>query len=109
KYFDLAIKGLETKGDKKKVDQWTGNRNSYWVRALNDGITNMKAAQEAYQDYCKTPDNDADKTLQAEAGKRYAVAEASMRRAAALRPGEPTTMRNLGSLYVFTCRYQQAM
>jgi len=109
KYFDLAIKGLETKGDKKKVDQWTGNRNSYWVRALNDGITNMKAAQEAYPEYCKTPDNDADKTLREEAGKRYALAERSMIKASQLRPGEPTTMRNLGSLYVFTCRYQQAV
>lgn len=108
KYFDAAIKGLETKGDRKKVDQWTGNRNSYWVRDLNDGITNMKAAQEAYADFCKAPDNDADKTLREEAAKRYAMAEKSMIKASQLRPGEPTTMRNLGSLYVFTCDFKRA-
>jgi Flp pilus assembly protein TadD len=108
KYFDQAIKGLETKGDRKKIDQWTGNRNSYWVRLLNDGITNMKAAQEAYAEFCKTPDNDADKTLREEAAKRYATAEASMVKAAQLRPGEPTTIRNLGSLYVFTCDFRKA-
>lgn len=108
RYFDMAIKGLETRGDRKKVDQWTGNRNSYWVRLLNDGITNMKAAQEAYPEFCKTPDNDADKTLREEAAKRYASAEASMVKASLLRPGEPTTIRNLGSLYVFTCNFRKA-
>ncbi len=106
--FDKAIKGLESKGDKKKVDQWTGNRNDYWVRALNEGISQMKAAQDVYQDFCKKPDNEADVTLKEEAAKHYKSAEAAIQRASLLRPGEPTTLRNLGSLYAFQCEYKKA-
>ena len=106
--FDKAIKGLEAKGDKKKVDQWTGNRNDYWVRALNDGIAKMKAAQEIYSDFCKKPDNEADVTLRQEAAKNYAAAELSITRATLLRPGEPTATRSLGSVYAFQCEYRKA-
>src|SRR5262245_15013171 len=106
--FDKAIKGLDAKGDKKKVAQWTDNRNSYWVRNLNEGISQMKSAQDVYADFCKKPENDADKTLQEEAAKHYKSAEAAIQRAALLRPGEPTTIRNLGSLYAFQCDYKSA-
>lgn len=108
KWFAYAIEGLEKKGDKKKVEQWTGNRNSYWVRALNDGIAKMKAAQDAYPEFCKKPADEAEETLKGEAAKSYASAEASLMKAVALRPGEPTTMRNLGSLYAFRCDFKQA-
>lgn len=108
KWFTYAIEGLEKKGDKKKVEQWTGNRNSYWVRALNDGIAKMKAAQDAYPEFCKKPENEADETLKGEAAKSYDAAEFSLMKAAALRPNEPTTMRNLGSLYAFRCEFQKA-
>lgn len=106
--FDKAIKGLESKGDKKKAEQWTGNRNDYWVRALNEGISQMKAAQDVYSDFCKKPENDADVTLREEAAKHYKSAEAAIQRAALLRPGEPTTIRNLGSVYAFQCDYGKA-
>lgn len=108
KWFTYAIDGLEKKGDKKKVEQWTGNRNSYWVRALNDGIAKMKAAQDAYADYCRKPADEAEETLRGEAAKSYDAAEASLLKAVALRPNEPTTMRNLGSLYAFRCEFQKA-
>src|SRR5258705_1813858 len=83
--FDKAIKGLDAKGDKKKVAQWTDNRNSYWVRNLNEGISQMKAAQDVYADFCKKPDNEADVTLHDEAAKHYKSAEAAIQRAALLR------------------------
>ena len=38
KAFADAIAALQAKGDRKKVDWATGNRNSYWARAFNDGI-----------------------------------------------------------------------
>src|SRR5580765_1199339 len=106
--FNKAIKGLDSKGDKKKVAQWTDNRNSYWVRNVNEGISQMKAAQDVYPDFCKKPDNDADVTLHEEAAKHYKSAEAAIQRAALLRPGEPTAIRNLGLLYAFQCDYPKA-
>ena len=106
--FDAGIKGLQATGDQKKVSQWTDNRNSYWVRWYNEGVGKMKSAQEAYADFCKKPADDADKTLQAEAAKNYAQAEQSLMKASLMRPGEPNTLRNLGSLYTFRCEYQKA-
>ncbi|MFI5370181.1 MAG: tetratricopeptide repeat protein [Candidatus Eisenbacteria bacterium] len=107
-WFGVGISGLDAAGDKKKVEQWTGNRNSYWVRWLNDGITQMKAAQDAYPDFTKKPENDADQTLRAEAAKRYDAAEVSLVRASLIRPGDPITMRNLGSLYTFRGEFDKA-
>ncbi|HUK63312.1 MAG TPA: tetratricopeptide repeat protein [Dongiaceae bacterium] len=107
-WFQVGIAGLDAAGDKKKVEQWTGNRNSYWVRWLNDGITQMKSAQEAYPDFTKKPDNDADQTLKTEAAKHYDAAEVSLTRASLIRPGDAITMRNLGSLYTFKGEYQKA-
>jgi tetratricopeptide (TPR) repeat protein len=107
-WFQVGISGLDAAGDKKKVEQWTGNRNSYWVRWLNDGITQMKSAQDAYPDYTKKPGNDADQTLKTEAGKHYDAAELSLTRASLIRPGDAITMRNLGSLYTFKGEYQKA-
>src|SRR5512134_2469811 len=36
--FSAAIAGLAAKGDKKKVEWATNNRNSYWARSFNEGI-----------------------------------------------------------------------
>jgi tetratricopeptide (TPR) repeat protein len=106
--FETAIKGLEAKGDKRKVEWATNNRNSYWAQAFNAGISKITVAQQAYPDFCKKPESEADQTLRAEAEKRYQEAEASLTRATCLRPGDAQTCRNLGAIFAFRCEYQKA-
>jgi tetratricopeptide (TPR) repeat protein len=106
--FDKAIAGLQTK-DPKKVDWAKTNRESYWANAYNGGITKINEAREAYPDYLKLPENDSDKTLKAEAKKKYDEAAASLNRAACLKPNDPRTMKNLGSVYMFTGEYNHAV
>ncbi|HYM82033.1 MAG TPA: tetratricopeptide repeat protein [Candidatus Limnocylindria bacterium] len=106
--FAAAIQGLEKKGDKKKVEWAKGNQQHYWARAFNDGIEKIKAAQAAYADYTVEPKNDADKTLREEARKSYEGAIASLTGASCMKPGDPQTIRNLGSVYAFMGDYQKA-
>jgi tetratricopeptide (TPR) repeat protein len=106
--FQKAIDGLTSKGDKKKAEMAANNRDHYWADALNDGIAKINAAQAAYPDYTRKPENEADETLRTEAGKRYQEALASLIRASLLRPGHPQTMRNLGSVYAFQGEYLKA-
>jgi tetratricopeptide (TPR) repeat protein len=108
KAFAAAIAKLKAKGDPKKAEWATNNRDSYWANAFNDGIGKINAAQSAYPDYAKNPENDADKTLKQEAGKRYQEAITSLNRAACLRPNHPQTVRNLGSVYVFMGDFKKA-
>jgi Flp pilus assembly protein TadD len=107
-WFAKSIEGLQAKGDKKKLEVMISNRDHYWGLKFNDGIANMRAAQEIYAEYCKKPEDESQATLREEAGKRYAAAELSLQRAAQIRPGEPGTLRSLGSLYAFQCEYQKA-
>src|SRR5262245_44661642 len=37
-WFQKSIDGLTAKGDKKKVEIVSNNRESYWARAYNEGI-----------------------------------------------------------------------
>jgi tetratricopeptide (TPR) repeat protein len=108
KAFALSIAKLAAKGDNKKVEWATNNRNSYWANAFNDGIGKINAAQSAYPDYTKKPENDADQTLKDEATKRYQEAIGSLTRALLLRPNDAQTIRNLGSVYLFMGQYKQA-
>ncbi|HTO89912.1 MAG TPA: tetratricopeptide repeat protein [Candidatus Sulfotelmatobacter sp.] len=108
KVFASAIEKLKAKGDAKKAEWAANNRDSYWANAFNDGIGKINAAQAAYPDYTKNPENDADKTLKEEAGKNYQQAIASLDRANCLRPNHPQTIRNLGSVYVFLGDYKTA-
>ena len=108
KTFQKAIDGLNAKGDKKKADWASQNRDSYWANALNDGIAKINEAQQAYPDFNKAPENDADKTLKAEAKKKYDAAVVSLTRASLLRPGHAATIRNLGSVYAFMGDYKTA-
>ena len=108
KAFQTAIKGLEAKGDKKKGEQVLNNMNSFWARSFNDGIGKIQTAQTFYPEFCKTPENDADKTAKGEAEKHYADAELSLTRALLLKPGDPQSIRNLASVYALTCNYQKA-
>lgn len=106
--FDASIKALQAKGDLKKVDWVTSNRTSYWARWFNDGIAKIQTAQQSYSDFCKNPDNDADKAMKAEADKNYQAAEASLTKAALLIPNDPRTARNLASVYALRCDFEKA-
>jgi tetratricopeptide (TPR) repeat protein len=106
--FARAIEGLAAKGDKKKAEWATNNRDSYWANAFNDGIAKIRSAQEAYPDFLKAPENEADVTLKGEAEKRYAEALTSLGRATLLRPNHAQTIRSLGSVYAFMGRFKEA-
>src|SRR5438094_5933591 len=75
--FQKALDGLTAKGDKKKVELWTQNRESYWARAYNDGIKRIGDAQNAWPDYTKTPSAD-EQTLKDEATKSFNAAIVSL-------------------------------
>ncbi len=105
--FEKAIAALRVK-DPKKADWAAQNRESYWATAFNDGIAKINAAQNAYPDYLKKPENDADQTLKGEAKKSYDLAVTSLTRASQLKPGDPKTIRNLGSVYAFMGDFQKA-
>ncbi|MGH7742739.1 MAG: tetratricopeptide repeat protein [Candidatus Eiseniibacteriota bacterium] len=105
--FQKAIVGLKPK-DPKKADWVRDNRDSYWANKFNDGISKINAAQEAYPDFSKAPENDADKTLHDEAAKNYKAAITSLTKASLIKPGSPQTMRNLGSVYAFMGDFKTA-
>jgi tetratricopeptide (TPR) repeat protein len=108
KAFAAAITGLTAKGDKKKADWATGNRHSYWVRAFNDGIEHIRIAQQVYPDYLKKPADEAETTMKGEAEKHYKDALGALTRASCLKPGDPQTMRNLGSVHAFKGEFKEA-
>jgi tetratricopeptide (TPR) repeat protein len=96
--FEKAIEGLKAKGDKKA--EWAeNNRESYWAKNFNEGIAAIQAAETAYPEFTKEPENEADAALKGEAEKRYAEAIAALTRASLLKPGDPRTARNLGTAY----------
>lgn len=99
--FTRAIAGLESKGDKKKAELVKNNLESFWATSFNKGIEAINSAQAAYPDFTKDPADDADKNLKAEAGKKYAEARVHLNRAAALKPQDVRTIRNLGSVEMF--------
>ncbi len=108
KAFAAAIEGLTAKGDKKKAEWATSNRNSYWTRSFNDGIEHIRVAQQAYPEFSKKPADEADSTLKAEAEKHYKEALDDLTRASCLKPGDPRTIRNLGSVHAFMGEFKVA-
>ena len=106
--FSKAIKGLTAKGDKKKVEWATTNRDSYWALAFNDGIAKINAAQTAYPEFTKKPGSPAEETQKADAEKKYQQAIASLRGAACLNPDDPRTHRNLGAAFAFMGEFESA-
>lgn len=106
--FAGAIAGLNEKGDKKKAAWAIGNRNSYWARAFNDGIEHIRIAQQAYTDFTKPAADEAETMLKGEAEKHYREALGDLRRASLLKPADPQTMRNLGSVHAFMGEYREA-
>jgi tetratricopeptide (TPR) repeat protein len=108
KAFEIAIAGLQTKSDKKKVEWATTNRESYWATNFNKGIEAINAAQAAYPNYTQEPQSEADKSLRAEAGKKYSEAEAFLQKALALKPTDARTLRNLGAVHAFMGQWEAA-
>ena len=108
KAFDASIKALQAKGDVKKVDWVTTNRNSYWARWYNEGIQKIQDAQKLYPDYCKKAEGDEAK-LKEEAEKTYQAAEASLTKAALLNPSDPRSAGNLATVYALRCDYTKAL
>ncbi|HKQ56256.1 MAG TPA: tetratricopeptide repeat protein [Candidatus Eisenbacteria bacterium] len=108
KAFAGAMEGLAAKGDKKKAEWAKGNRDSYWARLFNEGIDAIRTAQQAYPNYTDTPKDEAETTMRGEAEKQYQRALTTLGRAACLKPGDPQTIRNLGSVYAFKGEFKSA-
>jgi tetratricopeptide (TPR) repeat protein len=108
KAFRDAMAGLEKAGDKKKVEWVRGNQQSYWAKTFNEGIAEIKNAQEKYENFCQEAKDDAAKASKAEASKHYGKATVALMRANALRPADTLTLRNIGLLYAFQCDYKNA-
>src|SRR5205823_15054243 len=105
--FQKAIDGLTAKGDKKKVEVATANRDHYWSVKYNDGIKSIGDAQSAWPDFTKKP-SDEEKPLKEEATKRYEAAIVSLTCAKLLKPGHAVTIRNLGTGYALMGRFDEA-
>jgi len=96
--FQTAIDGLKAKGDKKAG--WAqSNRESYWAKNFNQGIADIQAGQTTYPDFMKEPADDGERALKTEAGKKYDEALNALTCASLLKPGDPRTVRNLGTVY----------
>ena len=108
KAFQASIDGLTAKGDKKKVEWATGNRNSYWARWFNDGIEHIRVAQQVYPEFAKKPADEGETTLKGEAEKNYKDALVNLTHASLIRPNHPLTIRNLGSVYAFMGQFKEA-
>jgi tetratricopeptide (TPR) repeat protein len=106
--FQTSIDGLTTKGDKKKLDMVSTNRESFWATSFNSAIERIQKAQDDWNPYTNEPSNDAEKQAKADAGKKYAEAEHHLQNALYLKPGEARTLRNLGNVYAFQGRYADA-
>src|SRR5262249_51323266 len=93
KAFQAAIDGLSTQTDKKKLDFAVTNRKSYWAEQFNKGINSINTAQ--------TLDGDAK-------AKAFDEALGRLNNALALIPNDPTTLRNIGTVYALKGDYVQA-
>jgi tetratricopeptide (TPR) repeat protein len=87
-WFAKAVAGAESKADKKKLDIIVANRDHYWSIDFNDGIKNIQDAQQF-----------TDAGAKDEAAKAFASAIDRLTRASLLRPGHPSTLRNLATAY----------
>lgn len=107
-WFQKSIDGLAAKGDKKKLDIVSTNRESYWARAYNEGIKRIGDAQNAWPEYTKTPSAD-EKALKDEATKSYEAAIQSLTRAKLLKMSRHAgTIRNLATAYALMGRFREA-
>jgi len=95
--FAKSIAGLQAKGDKKRYEVVSNNRESYWARRYNDGI---KAVTDA-QGY-------ADAGAKEEAHTKFEEAINRLTQAKLLKPGNAATLRNLAVAYAADGRFDEA-
>ncbi len=106
-WFAKAIAAGTAKGDKKKVDLITTNRDHYWTMRYNDGIAAIQTAQSAYPDFTKAPTDD-EKELYEQAKQSYDAAILKLTQAKFLRPGHSQTLRNLATAYALMGNFDGA-
>ena len=95
--FTKSIAGLTSKGDKKRVEVVSNNRESYWAKAYNDGIKNITDAQAL-----------ADGGAKAEAKAKFDAAIVKLTNAKLLKSGHAQTIRNLATAYALANRFDEA-
>lgn len=96
--FQKAIEGLRAH-DPKKVSWAESNRESYWAKNFNQGVADIQTAQSSYPEFTKEPADETEKSLKATAEAKYQSALGALERASCLKPGDPRTVRNLGTVY----------
>ena len=106
--FAKAIAGLQSKGDKKKVELAINNRESFWATSFNLGIARINTAQGLYNPYTKKPENAEEESNKAAAKKAYEQALDYFQKALLLKPGDARTLRNLGTTNAFMGEYVTA-
>ena len=85
-WFQKATEGAAAKGDTKKAEAISANRDHYWSMAYNEGISKIKVAQDF-----------ADAGAKDDAHKGFLAAEDRLTHAMLLRPGHAQTIRNLAT------------
>lgn len=95
--FNKAIAGLQAKGDKKRYEVVSNNRESYWAKNYNEGIRAVTDAQQF-----------AEAGAKEEAHGKYVEAIDKLTKAKLLRPNNAATMRNLAVAYAADGSYDAA-
>ncbi len=95
--FSKSIEGLQSKGDKKRFEVVSNNRESYWARRYNDGIKAVTDAQQY-----------ADAGAKDEAHGKFEEAVLRLTQAKLLKPTSAATLRNLAVAYAADGRFDEA-
>lgn len=106
-WFAKAIAVGTSKGDKKKTELISQNRDHYWTIRYNEGIAAIQTAQAAYPDFAKAPADD-EKELYAQAKSSYDLAITKLTQAKMLRAGHSQTLRNLATAYALMVDFDRA-
>lgn len=96
-WFQKAYQGALAKGDKKRADIISTNRDHYWVMVFNDGIKAIQSGQELQESGAKD-----------EAAKSLATAIDKLTRASLLRVGHAQTLRSLATAYAVAGNFDAA-
>lgn len=107
--FKKCLDGLTAKGD-KKLKQWEDNRQGYWVRYYNKGITAMKDAGDLYPDMGLKPKSQdpGEVDLFNRARGKYAEAVRFFTKATQLKPSDPVAYLSMGQAYQFIAQFDSA-
>jgi tetratricopeptide (TPR) repeat protein len=107
--FKKCLEGLTAKGD-KKLKQWQDNRQGYWVRYYNKGITAMKDAGDLYPEMGLKPKSQdpGEVDLFNRARGKYADAVRFFTKATQLKPEDPIAYLSMGQAYQFIAQFDSA-